>query len=270
MSTGIRGEPEFSKEDIVRYLLELTETLKPPTNAERIASSLGLSIRGFFHNEHGLNPDIRAYLLPAKREIGISKWLSPHRRKFSILHEVGHFVIPGHTENLKREAMILDDDRSLADHSVVNIEMEANQFAADCIFQLDRLQTEVANEELIWPNVCRIARVYDASVISTARRWVEGAFTACALLVFVPVKMGNAIGLRHLYVIASEVFRQRYFVRLSAFTLREESMSFRAFRDTRGHSGHVETLSVNINNAPNEFDVMLFSTQYSVYGLIVV
>lgn len=269
MPAKIHGQADFSIQDIVRYLLDETGTRSPPTRAQDFADYLGLSIRGFFHEEHGVHEDVRAYLLPANREIGISYRLSSHRRKFSILHEVGHFVIPGHTENLEKDAMFLDDDQSLADHSVLNIEMEANRFAADCIFQLDRLQTDVANVDMTWHNICAAASDFDTSVIATARRWVESSRKACALLVFVPVKLRNAVGLRYSYAIASVAFRQKFFARLSEFTLYENSITYRAYRETRGHADLVETLKVMIDDRPREFSVELFSTQYGVYGLIV-
>ena len=269
MSKAVRGEADFSNADIARYLLEETNALEPPTNAENIADHLGLHIRGFFHSELSLDSNIRAYLWPAKREIGISNQLSPHRRKFSILHEVGHYVIPGHLDNLEKEAMLLDDARSLSDHSVVTIEMQANRFAADCIFQLDGFQDDASSVGLEWASISRMANIYDASLVATARRWVEESLSSCALLVFVPVSVGEDVKLSYSYAITSQTFRQRYFAHLSKFTRGEGSEVFRAFRDTRGHTGLVEKLLVDISHELQEFYVMLFSTQYSVYGLIV-
>ena len=269
MAKVIRGATAFSNEDIVRYLLEQTDTLEPPTNAEQIAHFLELQVRGFFHSEYGLDPNIRAYLLPDNREIGVSKTLTPHRRKFSILHEVGHYVIPGHLDTLAQDELLLDDDRSLADYSVVAVEMEANRFAADCIFQLDRLQTDVDNVDLEWRNILEAATIYDASVIATARRWVEGSLADCALLLFVPVILNNRVNLRYSYAITSESFRQQYFDRLSGFTLDENTTSLQAFRNTNGNAGLVERLVVRIGNQDHEFKMMLFSTKYNVYGLIV-
>ncbi|MCY3832083.1 MAG: ImmA/IrrE family metallo-endopeptidase [Chloroflexi bacterium] len=271
MSRTVKAEAEadFTSEDIVRFLLEETSTFDPPTNAEKIARYLQLEIRGFFHQEYNLDPKIRAYLWPARREIGIARMLSQHRKKFSILHEVGHFVIPGHLNNLAQDEKLLDDDRSLSDNSVVKMEMDANRFAANCMFQLDRFQADVDKVELSWRKISRLAGRYDASIIATARRWVEDSLATCALVVFVPITLGDKKRLRYSYTIASESFRSRYFARLTGLTLPEGSTAFRAFRDTSGDAGLVQRLSVDIDDRPYDFDMMLFSTLYNVYGLIV-
>ena len=269
MSQSIKGEAEFSIEEIVRFLLDQTCTREPPTNAERIARVLKLTVRGFFHHEYRLDPKIRAYLWPSKNEIGISRQLTPHRKKFSILHEVGHFVIPGHLDYLERDDMLLDDDHSLSDRSVVIVETEANRFAAHCIFQLERFQSDVDNISLNWTNISKMANYYDTSIIATARRWVEGSLRACALLVFVPATPEEPVNLRFSYAITSESFRQRYFKHLSRFTLDENSEAFRAFRDTRGSVGFVQTVIVELDEKQHDFEMKLFSTRYNVYGLIV-
>lgn len=269
MPDSVRGEPAFAIEDIVRFLLDKTNTLAPPTNAERIARQVNLSIRGFFHEEYKLDPKIRAYLLPARREIGIARNLSPHRTKFSILHEVGHYVIPGHLENLREKGMLIDDDRTLSDHSVVTREIEANRFAADCIFQLERFRDDVDALSLDWPNISRMATTYDTSIIATARRWVEGSLFACALAVFVPVSLREMTSLRLSYAIVSESFKHKYFARLSRFPLDADSEAALAFKTTSGDAGRIQSLVVEINGQVHEFEMMLFSTLYNVYGLIV-
>ncbi len=269
MSSAIKGEAEFSTADIVRFLLEATSTNEPPTNAEQLARYLGLNVRGFFHHEHGLDPKIRAYLWPAKREIGVSRDLTPHRRKFSILHEVGHFAIPGHLDSLEKEEMLVDDARTLADMSIITVEMEANRFAADCIFQLERFQYDVDGVELEWSSVCRIANIYDASIVATARRWVEQSLNACALLVFVPVTRKEPSGLRFSYAITSESFRRQYFRYLSSFEFDTNSAAFRAFRAATGRAGVHQTISVELEETTQDFEMQLFSTPYNLYGLIV-
>ena len=269
MSYSVRGQPAFTIEDIVRLLLEDTNTLGPPTSAERIARRVNLSIRGFFHEEYRLDPKIRAYLLPASKEIGIARSLSPHRKKFSILHEVGHYVIPGHLDNLPPKGIVTDDDRTLADHSVITREMEANRFAADCIFQLERFRSTVDALELSWANIKRMARSYDTSIIATARRWVEGSLIPCALVVFVPVSLREMVSLRLSYVIVSESFKHKYFARLSRFSLDADSEAALAFKTISGDADRIQTLAVEINGQDHEFEMMLFSTLYNVYGLIV-
>lgn len=269
MRKPIRSEPDFTNEDIVRFLLEKTQSFEPPTNAELITHHLGLSVRWFFHDEHSLDKNIRAYLFPARREIGIARSLSPHRRKFSILHEVGHFVNPRHWEGLKSSGMLVDDDDTLRDQSVVAREIEANRFAADCIFQLDRFQSDVSNHSITWSNISTIARIYDTSVIATARRWVERSQESCALLVFVPNPPPETSKLRYSYMIASDSFKDTYFARLPKFDVPNDSVVFQAFSDSIGYTDLCEQLPVEVNQRVRHFDLALFATPYGVYGLIV-
>ena len=268
MRKPIKSEPDFSSKDIVQFLLEKTETLEPPTNAEAITDLLQLRICWFSHHQHNLDQRIRAYLLPARREIGIARNLSPHRRKFSILHEVGHYVNPGHWEDLDAKEMLLDDDNTLRDHSVVAREAEANRFAADCIFQLNRFQSDVSSVPTTWSNISEIARIYDTSVIATARRWVEFSPEPCALLVFVSNFPSKPSSLRFSYLIASRNFKETYFARLTKFTVGEDTEVFRAFRDSIGYTDLREEVSVEIEKELHRFEMALFSTPYGVYGLI--
>lgn len=267
MQEPIRSEHEFSSKEIVQYLLESTGTFEPPTNADLIARSLQLEIRWFFHEEYNLDKKIRAYLLPARREIGIARTLSPHRRKFSILHEVGHYVNPAHWE-LNSSKMIVDDDRTLKDNSVIAREIDANRFAADCIFQLDRFQSDVSDLAMSWSNISLIARIYDTSVIATARRWVECSQLPCAILVFVPKSSRKSDALRFSYMIASESFKEMNFARLPKFDVPKGSVVVQAYRDSIGYTDLCEQLPVEVNKQVRHFDMPLFATPYGVYGLI--
>ena len=270
MQEPVKAEAEFTNKDIVRFLLEKSKTFEPPTNADAITSCLELNVRWFSHHEHNLSPKIRAYLLPARLEIGIARNLSPHRRKFSILHEVGHYVNPGHWESLAANDMLLDDDKTLRDYSVVAREMEANRFAADCIFQLDRFQSDVSKLPINWANISMIARLYDTSVIATARRWVECSNVACALLIFVPSPSDDYDSLRYSYMIASDSFKETYFARLPKFDIPNGSVVVQAFRDSIGYTDLCEQLPVEVNKQVRHFDMPLFATPYGVYGLIAV
>jgi|GEM_PF-3696341 len=270
MSDTIKSETAFSNEDIVRFLLEETNTTEPPTNAEKIARYLKLTVRGFFHHEYKLDPKIRAYLHPTRREIGISRNLSHHRRKFSILHEVGHYVIPGHLdkEELDKEDIIVDDDRTLADYSVIKQEMEANQFAADCLFQLARFSDDVRSQNLDWNNIKLLSSIYDTSLIACARRWVEESHKDYALLVFTPTSLRSMSPLRLSYTITSNSFKQRYFARIPRIWMKKESRVFQVFHKTGQYADWNAKLSIEIDSDVQSFDVLLFPTLYGVYGLI--
>ena len=212
MTDTLLAEPSVNSQDIVKALLEVTGTTEPPTNAEHLAAYLGLRVEDFDPDELGLSHKIRAFLWPAKRLIGVHHELKPKRRKFSILHEVGHFVLPEHITRLEERGKITDDLNTLSTNAIIKLEIEANQFAADCLFQLDRFDDWIHNAELNWDNIRAAANEYEASIEATARRWVEGSPYERALVVFDPVSREIPdTPLEILYTITSQSFRVAYF-----------------------------------------------------------
>lgn len=267
------AEPQISSEDIVRELLRATKTLRPPTDDRAIADYLNLTITEFQNStDFGLSENIRAFLIPNKREIGIYSGLIPKQKRYSVLHEIGHFVLPGHATHpfLVNDAGIIEDSgKELSISSIIQVEIEANQFAADCLFQLERFDLNVFQEELKWTNIKRSAKEYDVSFEATARRWIERSQEDCALVVFNPIdRWQEDSDLETMYTITSTSFRRKYFDSIKPNTRFGEGTSvYKLFH--RLEKVHKEALSVTITGiGEKEFIMELFSNSYRVFGIL--
>src|SRR5574341_1517676 len=101
----VQAIPRFNQADIAKALLLATNTEYPPTDSLVLAGYLSLTVEASDPLEYGLGRDVRAFLWPEKRFIGFHPKLedSPKRKTFSILHEIGHFVLPGSTGKHRME-----------------------------------------------------------------------------------------------------------------------------------------------------------------------
>lgn len=267
MQPSFKAEPDIKPENIVMALLEEAGITQPPTDAELIAQYLELSLVDF-DESWGLSPKIRAYLWPERREIGLYKGLSPRRRTFSTLHEVGHYVIPGHVRQPSER--IEDTDKDLSSTSVITREREANRFAADCLFQLSNFDQKIINTSLSWTNILLLADLYLASYEATARRWVERTNEECALIVFKPVTRPSFdADLEIMYTITSTTFREKYFYSLKpGQTIDSDSLTYRVFYHLEYREDPEEILTVETPTVNWEFRMRLFSNSYRMFGLL--
>jgi hypothetical protein len=151
----------------------------------------------------------RALLSFADRLVATDDSLDDKRTRFSVLHEIGHYVLPHHEHTL-----YVCDDLGLSFATRLVMEKEANEFAADLLFLGDRFSVE-AN--------CRpiTAKTVKELFEATARRLVEKNFRPCMLIVFKQEEKRDAIDVNAVpkwqvrYCIASPTFKTTYFEKLS-------------------------------------------------------
>ena len=70
-------------------------------------------------------------------------------------------MLPGHATHpdlVTEDGIIRDEAKNLSVGSIVQMEIEANQFAADCIFQLDQFTALVRTKQLDWDNIKQAAK----------------------------------------------------------------------------------------------------------------
>ncbi|MAS36992.1 MAG: hypothetical protein CL610_23530 [Anaerolineaceae bacterium] len=269
MADFVADKPDIDPQDLVRALLEETHQFEPPTNAERIAFYLGLRVRGFTHRDYDFDLRIRAFLWPSRNLIGVDRRLSSTRRTYSILHEIGHYVLPGHATNISDDEKIVDEDRTLSVASVIKQEIEANQFAADCLFQLERFENYVADKTINRKNIQTVADDFGASFEATVRRWVETSPKPYALAVFNPASRKLDAPLTIMYTITSKRFRQMYFTKLiPGQELTRESIAYEMFNQIGIHEEREEEFEIQVGNQTLKFPMRLFTNSYRVFGLI--
>ena len=191
------------------------------------------------------------------------------RRTYSILHEIGHYVLPGHVTNLSEDEKIVDEDRTLSVASVIKQEIEANRFAADCLFQLDRFDFHVANMEMNRRNVQNVADDFGASFEATVRRWVERSPNPVGLVVFNPASAKSDAPLTIMYTITSDLFKEDYFAKLiPGQELGRTSLAYEIFHRFAYDDEMKEDFAIEIGNETVNFPMTLFTNSYRVFGIL--
>lgn len=124
-----------------RLLAEAGE-ISPPVNVERLARHLGVvvsrsafkdgDVSGMLIRQDGTSP-----------VIGVNDVHSDHRQRFTIAHELGHFLLhPGREVVLDRPVRVnLRDKTSSA--ATDREEIEANAFAASLLMPADLVRSEL-------------------------------------------------------------------------------------------------------------------------------
>ncbi len=121
----------------------------------------------------------RALLCFRERVVATDTAMRDQRIRFSILHEIAHYILPTH-----QHALYLCDDTDLAGMTQLVLEKQANAFAADLLFMGDRFTLEANSHQICAPTVKTLAIKYEASFEATARRLVERNIRPCMLAVF--------------------------------------------------------------------------------------
>jgi hypothetical protein len=158
----------------------------------------------------------RALLSFGDRLVATDDSLDDKRTRFSVLHEIGHYVLPHHEHTL-----YVCDDIGLSFATRLVMEKEANEFAADLLFLGDRFSVEANCRQINAKTVKELALQYRASFEATARRLVEKNFRPCMLIVFKEEHKSEALNVDAVptwsvrYCIASPTFKTTYFEKIS-------------------------------------------------------
>jgi len=116
-----------------------------PINVEKIAKKLGLTVMEF---DLGSNVSGVLYIQNGKGTIGFNPKESPVRRRFTIAHEIGHFVLHKLNNDMfvdtKEFKLFRNENSSTGENKM---EMEANAFAAALLMPKDLLISEIKNHK---------------------------------------------------------------------------------------------------------------------------
>lgn len=221
------------QEIVETLLVESGAAGHQPTNERRLLDYLKLEQMSFdFAQEldflpkiQDTRPEIRAALSLNDRLVATQTGLGEKRKRFGIFHEIGHFILPEH-----RDRLFLDDESTLSWRTKVRIEREANEVAAELLFQGNRFTEEAINAPTSARTVFGLAPKYGASFESALRRYTERHVLPCALIVYRRTKEGSdeaefeEAEYKIHYTITSPPFRKEYF---SAVELKEETIKAR-------------------------------------------
>lgn len=106
---------------------------------------------------------------------------APQRRRFTIGHELGHFLIPTHRGNQQCTTKDMREAGRTTDHE--RREAEANRFAAGLLMPKHWFQREMETlGDADVSHVRQLAKIFDTSLEATANRYAELTDDRCAFV----------------------------------------------------------------------------------------
>ena len=140
---ALRSQADIRR--LVERLLRDSDLNAPPVPVEKIARTLGVEVR-----VEPVEGDISGFLFREgdRAVIGINRQHSVTRRRFTIAHEIGHFLLHDRQEiHVDRQFRVhLRDDRS--SQAIDPDEIAANQFAAELLMPVDFLRFDLRDRDL--------------------------------------------------------------------------------------------------------------------------
>jgi Zn-dependent peptidase ImmA (M78 family) len=190
-----------------------------PTDQDKLLSFLGLEqlTFDFMHELDFLDTpakppgELRAALHLLERVVATQSGMPEQRTRFSVFHEIAHCVLPDH-----RAKLFVDTDQTLSWWTKARLEREANQFAADLLFQGKLFTERALSRDVSLKSVVDLAPEFKASYEATFRRYTETHVSPCALIVYDKVARQQESYMeeddyRLQYTITSPPFRKLYF-----------------------------------------------------------
>jgi hypothetical protein len=271
---------DLAHDEIAEALLEEAGAFSTlPTRESELLDYLGLKQMSF---DFGAEPDfvqlapdipnkLRAALSVNDRLVVTHSALGPKRNRWSVFHEIAHFVLPEHLEKI-----FLDDDKTLSVWTHNRLEREANSLAAELVFQGNRFTEESLDLPFSCQTILDLAPRYDASYESAIRRYVERHVLPCAVIVHerVPALPGEDIEdekYRIHYTIASRPFKRKYFAGVEADAeLTRGSDIFKVHGSA--NIGNIVRSELKVEKHDGSlwtFDSELFTNSYKIFQLVI-
>ena len=120
-------------------------------------------------------------------EIVLAKGTSPQRRRFSISHELGHFLIPSHRPRHGHRFSCSNADLHMSDTGAADharrMEAEANRFAAELLMPARQIRSNLKSRQPDLAEIVRLAGEFNVSKAAMARSYVDAHRATLALLV---------------------------------------------------------------------------------------
>jgi Zn-dependent peptidase ImmA (M78 family) len=244
-----------------------------PTNEGKLLEFLNLEQLSFdFTHELDFLPeskrssiDLRAALSLNDRLIATQSGLPEKRKRFGIFHEIGHFIHPEHRK------IFIDDDSTLSWWTRVQMERQANEIAAELVFQGNRFTEEALDSPTSVATVTELAPKYGASYESAIRRYAERHVLPCAVIVFDKMHKNTEDAefedseYRIHYTVTSPLFRKNYF---SAVEIKGGTLKGHELCDKARWRGVDDVLEQSLVVGDSQFDTEIFSNGYKVFQFV--
>jgi hypothetical protein len=172
---------------LVTRILEHEPTLAVPVPVEQLCRQLDITSIGVLDTE-GFEAALITDECKSAGAILVAGERSPQRRRFSIAHELGHFVIPSHLPRPGVRSLCSAEHLGIDDMKEQDrrrrMEAEANRFAALLLIPPPVLRGELkAIRRPDVRDVVRLAQVFDVSKDAMARAYADYTREAVAIAV---------------------------------------------------------------------------------------
>lgn len=141
----------------------------------------------------------------AGRAMHLDRLVPEAKSGFLKIHELAHGLL---TWQRDLYAITADCEKTIAPDVAEDFDREANAFASEVLFQLDRFTFEAADHEFGLRTPLKLSKRYGASLYSTIRRYVCTNERACAVIVLEPptLKVGPGFAADVRRVVYSDSF----------------------------------------------------------------
>lgn len=181
---------------LVTRILAIERDLPVPVPVEELCARFDIISIEELHTE-GFEAALVTDAVKSSGAILVAKGRSPERRRFSIGHELGHFLIEAHRTPPGQPLLCSAEQMRLLDFKDQDrrrrMEAEANRFAALLLMPVPLLRSELSRSR--WPQVddiVRLAKLFAVSKDAMARAYVDASREAVAIVV-----IKDATVLRH-------------------------------------------------------------------------
>jgi hypothetical protein len=216
----------------------------------------------------GLTGKVRAMLDRREREVYVHPQIQiESRRAFQTLHEVGHDILPW-----QAALAYADDDQRLSWSTRIRFEQEANQAAAEMLFQRDLFATMAAEYGIGFAAIVELCDMIGASIHSGTRRYAETQRAPmCALVLDQKPVSKDPLSYRRREAVHSPAWAEQ-FAPPSVWptSLREEAYGFLGDVQRAQFLSPVggEWPHCNLEGEPVMLNYELFSNSYRTFALI--
>jgi Zn-dependent peptidase ImmA (M78 family) len=274
----VNDTPKLTNDEIVETLLAESGVARSlPTDEGKVLDFLGLKQLSFdFAKELDFLDsgnqslgDLRAALSLNDKIVATHSDLNEKRSRFSVLHEVAHYILPEHRQKL---FLYLDDDHTLSWWTQQRLEQEANRTAAELLFQGSRFTCEAIDQPLAWNTVLELAPKYGASYEAAGRRFTERHVLPCALVVYDKISKTNEVDFqedvyRLQYTVTSNPFRKQFFRNLEGDPNRFAASELYKPKYW-GETIQSELIVNSEDRSKRRFETEVFSNGYKIFQFI--
>lgn len=171
-------EGTLSPELIARGLLKFV-SMRAPVDLDGLAEKIGLKIRdvpstGF---DGAL---VRIEGCPEGRIATRESMAGGARKRFTIAHEIGHYLLPGHGVDI---SVCAKEKLDVAREKVAQMEKEANKFASELLLPLYTVAEIVGKYGFSMDTCSFVSDIFEASLTAAASQCVEASESEVALVV---------------------------------------------------------------------------------------